>query len=299
MDVLVFPPLFIEFFSGIGGMAFSLGKKGRIVAAYDQDRQANACYEAWHGRRPISTNLVGLSAAAVRDHGAVGWLLSPPCQPYTEKGARLDVDDPRARPLLNLIDLLPDVRPQLVFLENVPGFYDSFTRRLLIDALKLCGLEIGEFMACPSTFGIPNRRRRYYLVAAASLAPHPTLPLRDPRPLADYLDPGCPEELDVSDMPEEQRRAIDIINRDGIAACFGSSYGHARARAGSYLRIGSKLRRFSPAEILRLLDFPQSCVFPPDIPLARRWALAGNSINVPVAKFALDWLVASYMGISP
>jgi len=57
-------------------------------------------------------------------YNATCWLLSPPCQPYTNGGQKKDTEDPRAKALLHLIDLLPqlDVIPKYVFLENVKNF---------------------------------------------------------------------------------------------------------------------------------------------------------------------------------
>lgn len=52
------------------------------------------------------------------------WLLSPPCQPYTQGGKMKDIDDSRAKPLLHLIKLLSALEnpPTYLFLENVKNF---------------------------------------------------------------------------------------------------------------------------------------------------------------------------------
>ena len=48
------------------------------------------------------------------------WLMSPPCQPYTRNNTSVrDLDDPRSRPLLYLLNLLVKVPhpPSYIFLE--------------------------------------------------------------------------------------------------------------------------------------------------------------------------------------
>lgn len=69
---------------------------------------------------------------------------SPPCQPYTRNGKRLDTDDPRAEPLLHLIDVLRGMAypPAALVLENVEGFEHSESRRRLVDALAARGYSL-------------------------------------------------------------------------------------------------------------------------------------------------------------
>ena len=77
---------------------------------------------------------------------------------------------------------------------------------------------------------------------------------------------------------------MDLIGPDGIASCFTSSYGREYLRSGSYLRRGPTVRRFSPAEIARLLHLPGSFEFPPHMEFGLRYRLLGNSVNVAVAR---------------
>ncbi|CAO0792323.1 unnamed protein product [Mucor circinelloides] len=109
-------------------------------------------------------------------YNATCWLLSPPCQPYTNGGQKKDTEDPRAKALLHLIDLLPqlDVIPKYVFLENVKNFETSQSRKKLIEQLDVLGYEINEYLLTPTQFGIPNHRMRYYLTARRSTQPRET-----------------------------------------------------------------------------------------------------------------------------
>lgn len=282
---------FAELFAGIGGFSAAVRLLPvRVVAAFDQDAAAREVYQQHFG--PISPiDLCGLGPA---DHGllsARGWWLSPPCQPYTRKGRQLDVDDARARPLLHLIRRLPDYRPEMLLLENVPPFAESRSRGLLVEALRSLKMDVTEALICPSDFGIPNRRNRYYLLASklpisrapaypdlrSQLGAYTDAPSRSghlPRELVERLDPN--------------RNIVDICGTPGV---FGSSYGRAIHGAGSYLDDGRGIRRFTPEEIMRLLHFPDDVRFPATMSTRTRYKLAGNSVNVAVVQYLVEWLI--------
>lgn len=51
-----------------------------------------------------------LQAHQLEQFAADIWMLSPPCQPYTRRGARRDAEDPRASSFLHLISLIPGMK---------------------------------------------------------------------------------------------------------------------------------------------------------------------------------------------
>lgn len=95
--------------------------------------------------------------------------MSPPCQPYTQGGLKKDHEDTRAKALLHLIEalnLLSDqYRPHYIFVENVPGFEVSQSRAHFIETLHTIGFNVEEYILSPIYIGIPNDRKRYYLLA--------------------------------------------------------------------------------------------------------------------------------------
>lgn len=115
--------------------------------------------------------------------------MSPSCQPYTVLNpVPRDSSDPRAKSFLHLInDILPSLAvsnalPGRLLIENVAGFEvlspssprlsslnpdrkTSLTRQTLVTGLSQLGYNILEFLLTPLSFGIPNSRLRYYLLA--------------------------------------------------------------------------------------------------------------------------------------
>lgn len=301
----------LELFCGIGGCATALSGapldrlRARVVAAVDIHRGALGVYARNHPHPVQARKIEMIPASELRAWDADLWWLSPPCQPFTTRGLQRDADDPRARPFLAVIERLAEIRPRWVGLENVPGFLGSRVHARLRATLEQAGYAaVCERLLCPSELGVPNRRRRYYLVASRdTLRPLPeVLPAVPLRRLRDYLDAesqlgNASGGLDVE--PEILRGyegALHIVDADDPAAvtnCFTSAYGRSHVRSGSYLRIGGCVRRFSPSEILRLLGFPASFTLPPEMPARTAWRLVGNSLSLEPVRTMLALIPSS------
>ena len=170
------------------------------------------------------------------------------------------------------------VRPPALALENVPEMRGSQAHARLREVLDRNGYAVAERLLCPTELGIPNRRRRFYLVASrdapdrlggrgfavdhrparcARFAPTAVLLPRRRRRAASCRRPRAARALRARRRPRRRRRP------GAVAATFTAAYGRSPVRAGSYLRRnGHVARRFSPAEILRLLGFPASYRLP-------------------------------------
>ncbi|KAJ3271662.1 tRNA (cytosine-5-)-methyltransferase [Terramyces sp. JEL0728] len=163
----------VEFFSGIGGLHYGLEyaqPEAKVVQSFDTNTVANSVY--FHNFK-LKSSTKGIDILKTQDIKAANiWLLSPPCQPYTSGGKRLDTKDNRTAGLLNIIKLLPQVKPEFLFLENVPNFEVSESRTLLITQLIELHYKVDEFLVSPVSVGIPNDRRRYYLAAKLTETKH-------------------------------------------------------------------------------------------------------------------------------
>lgn len=285
----------VEFFSGIG--AFAAGVAGlpvQVVAAFDQNDAANRTYAANFGHTPRSRNLDGICHAEIPE--ADLWWLSPPCTPYSVRGARLDDQDPRALSFLNLILKLRSRRPAALVVENVAGFVGSRVHAFLLEQLEREGYAVAEVDLCPTRFGVPMRRPRRFVVARQGAAfqlqaPAPAT-LWDP-PLAHYLDARPDPELTVEpSVVAKYGSGFNVVDGDDPAAsviCVTSGYRRSVMASGSYLRLpDGGVRRLAPHEIVRLLGFPVRFAFPAEMPISTQYRLAGNSVDVR----AVRWLVA-------
>lgn len=295
----------LELYSGLGGLAAALAPAcaegvAEVVGAIDVNRDALDVYGRNFPRHPRTVALIeSLSARRLASFEADLWWASPPCQPFTRRGLRRDLHDPRAATFRALVERIEGVKPRYLALENVAPFESSDARDLLLGALERAGYEsVVEQVLCPSELGVPNRRPRYYLLASrggvlqndAFESPSTS---REGKRLAHYVTADALEQ-DGLLLDEEQawryRHAIHIVEAhdpDAVTTCFTSAYGRSPVRSGSYLATEHGPRRFSPAEVLRLLGFPASFDLG-KVSTKKSWRLAGNSLSIPAVRHVLS-----------
>ena len=284
----------LELYCGIGGCATALqGTRATVAAAVDINQRALDVYRQNFSHPVFTRSLEGLGADWFRQWSADLWWLSPPCQPYTSRGKKRDLADPRAASFVALADIIRTVRPPRLILENVPGFEHSQTHRLLQQTLSTVGYGVNRWLVCPTELGVPNLRRRFYLVASRDHSELGAPSIEgNPVRLQQVLKPTATTELSVDPATVNRYAgALHLVRAEdpkAITACFTAAYGRSLVRSGSYLRCGPSVRRFSPREILRLLGFPDSFRLPANMPAKRAWPLIGNSLSIPAVRSVMS-----------
>lgn len=281
----------LELYCGIGGFAAAVDGRGvEIVAALDASSHVVETYNRNWQAVARQRNVLQLSHDDFAAYQADLWWMSPPCAPYTRRGNQLDLSDHRTESYLRVVDAIAALRPPIVAMENVEGFADSEARQRLVDVLD--GYRVQEWVLCPTRLGVPNKRPRYYLVAATGDFVPAALPA--PVVIADwssFLEEDVDERFVVPD---------DIVARYGsgfhviepgepYTTCFTGSYGKSWNFTGSYFRRpDGRLRRFTPREVLNFLGFPRDFSFPETFDDRQCYKYAGNSLSVPAVQCALE-----------
>lgn len=109
----------------------------------------------------------------LRRIGAVGIDLlvgGTPCQAFSLAGHRLGLDDPRGNLTLEFLGLVKRLRPRWVVWENVPGVLSLDCGRTfgaILGALAECGYGLAYRILDAQFFGVPQRRRRVFVVGCA------------------------------------------------------------------------------------------------------------------------------------
>jgi site-specific DNA-cytosine methylase len=286
------PLRLIEFFAGLGGWRRAFGPRAQVAAAYDISPHALAAYALIHGEAPLARELATLPAEELLRHGADTWVMSPPCQPFCRMGNRLDLQDPRSRAFLRLMDLFREAPPAHFVLESVEGFLGSGAHGLLRERLEEAGFQAQEYTLCPTRFGLPNLRPRAYVVASREPLRPPPLPGLEPGPLEPYLDPVEDPALYLPEaVLARHKPGLDLVTpQSRRTACFIGGYGRRYVGGGSYLVTDRGIRRFSVAEVGRLLGWPGDLPWNPDTGAEARYKLLGNGLSLPVARWIADHL---------
>lgn len=90
-----------------------------------------------------------------------------PCQAFSVAGKRKGLDDPRGRLMFEYARAVRDVAPRWVLWENVPGVLSQDGGRAfgtLLGLLEDCGYALAWRVLDAQFFGVPQRRRRVFLV---------------------------------------------------------------------------------------------------------------------------------------
>jgi DNA (cytosine-5)-methyltransferase 1 len=94
-----------------------------------------------------------------------------PCQSFSQAGKRLGLDDPRGNLALHYLRVVRAVQPKWFIYENVPGLLssnggDDFAA--FLGEVAKCGYGFAYRILDAQYFGVPQRRRRIFVVGCAN-----------------------------------------------------------------------------------------------------------------------------------
>ena len=113
-----------------------------------------------------------------------------PCQSYSVAGLRKGLKDPRGNLTLVFLGMVKKFNPTWVVWENVPGVLSDKTNAFgqFINGLVKLGYDCAWRVLDAKHFGVPQRRRRVFLVANTRNRPHPGKVLLQPECLQGYIE---------------------------------------------------------------------------------------------------------------
>jgi DNA (cytosine-5)-methyltransferase 1 len=172
-----------SFFSGVGGLDLGLERAGwRTISFSEIDPYASSVL-ARHW--PDVPNLGDITDLASRRRGeqlrqhpggrdwrhATLWSGGFPCQDLSIAGKRAGLAGARSGLAFAFLDLVEQYRPVAILLENVPGLLSSHRGRdmaALLGRMVELGYGVAYRVLDAQYFGVPQRRRRVFILALRS-----------------------------------------------------------------------------------------------------------------------------------
>jgi DNA (cytosine-5)-methyltransferase 1 len=268
-------------FSGIGGLERGFEREGfRSVAVAEIDSACTSVLDRRMAAVPNLGDITKIDRLPDSDVIAAGF----PCQPYSQAGRRDGLERGRT-PLRHLLRLIESARPAVVVLENV-AFILHLQRGAAVtrvtNRLSRCGYSWAFRLVDSRSFGLPQRRLRWILVAARDLDASRVLFGDEPANIT--LDSGV--------------AARGFYWTEGTSGIGWADNAVPPLKGGSTLGIPCApaiwdLERETIVtpdirDAERLQGFPANWTQVPSAGRAyerARWRLIGNAVSVPVARW--------------
>ncbi len=181
-------PIAIDLFSGAGGLSLGFEQAGfDIAVAVEMDPIHAAIHKLnFPYTEVICNDVAELSGDVIRSRAGLGRrpidtvIGGPPCQGFSLMGQRV-LHDPRNALVFHFSRLVIELKPRTFVMENVPGMATGEHTQLLEELVEHFR-EGGYRVRLPyktlnaGSFGVPQDRRRLFLLGARSDARLPAYP---------------------------------------------------------------------------------------------------------------------------
>jgi DNA (cytosine-5)-methyltransferase 1 len=269
----------IDLFCGAGGLTRGLELEGIDVrAGVDVDPSCRYPYEANNWARFVEADVADLSYGTAREIWADAEIRllagCAPCQPfstYTQAKAPETDRDGRWRLLQFFGEMVLNLSPELVTIENVPDLRKHQVYCRFVESLGTAGYHLSENVVDCHSYGIPQKRRRLVLLASR-LGPIGLVPpeqfgarSRTVRDAIGELPPIRHGERDPSD-PLHRASSLSPVNLKRIRASqpggswhdWGKSLVaacHAREKGKGYRSVYGRMEWDRPAPTITTQSF--------------------------------------------
>lgn len=155
-------------YAGIGGICMGFKNSGfDILWANEFDKNACITYRKNFSHKLIEGDVLQLDIKSIPkiDILTAGF----PCQPFSVAGYRKGFDDNRGNHFFKILDFIDEMRPKVVFLENVKNLstHDKGKTMIVIEqSLRDRGYSFQSKVLNTKDYGnIPHNRERIFMIA--------------------------------------------------------------------------------------------------------------------------------------
>lgn len=181
----------VDFFAGAGGWSEAARMAGaKVLVAANHWQRAVETHQLNHPETHHLCQDVGLlDATTLPEHDL--FLASPACQGHSPaRGKDKPHHDESRSTAWCVIDVVEVTRPRFVIVENVPEFRSKWALyKHWRGALESLGYGLSENVLDASEFGVPQERKRIFIVGVRNgAAPAIRSPKLEPVPASSFID---------------------------------------------------------------------------------------------------------------
>jgi DNA (cytosine-5)-methyltransferase 1 len=163
-------PGVVDIFCGIGGLTHGFHKEGfRILGGIDEDSSCKFAFERNNFAPFIEKSIEAVKTSEVSDlfAGCETRILigCAPCQPFSMYNRKKNKSD-KWQLLKNFSNLVSEILPEVVSMENVPQLRYHHVFDEFVKDLEIAGYAVSQYLVFCPDYGIPQRRRRLVLFAS-------------------------------------------------------------------------------------------------------------------------------------
>lgn len=283
---------FIDLFAGIGGIRQSFEKHGgKCIFSSEIDPFAKFTYYTNFGDVPFG-DITKISVDSIPKHDIL--CAGFPCQPFSHIGKREGFEHPTQGTMFyEIVRIIKDKKTPVLFLENVPGLInhdDGNTLQVIIETLQTMGYKVHHTVLDASHFGVPQKRKRFYLIAFLDHKvqfefPKPPMISKDIGEVleTDVTGYSISEHLQNSYLFKKDDGKPALVDKNSIGAIktLVSTYHKIQRLTGTFVKGGETgVRLLTTNECKAIMGFPENFVIP--VSRTQMYRQMGNSVVVPV-----------------
>jgi DNA (cytosine-5)-methyltransferase 1 len=321
----------INLFSGVGGIEAGMEKAGfSTLIGNEIDSVVGQTYSLNHPTPLVVDDVANVTAVKILEalgiHSGSSWAVDDiqgqiltggfPCQPFSVAGHRKGFEDERGNVFWDILRLVQELKPEVVFLENVKNLKQHDAGRtfeIIIQALEgkipaPNGMRLEKPYKVKSAilnakdFGVPQNRERIYILAfrdeavaerfefptghhrasgkewGSHIQVHEKYIYTSERPFYNQLK----TEIDEAGVFYQWRRQYVRKNKSDLCPTLTANMGLGGHNVPLILS-SQGIRKLTPKECFELMGMPD-IMLPEAQPDSKLYKQAGNSVVVPVIE---------------
>ncbi len=308
----------VSFFAGVGGIDLAFENAGfNCVWANEIDEYAAQTYRANFNNKLIVEDIRAIDLTDVPDSEIL--LAGFPCQAFSVAGYRKGFSDERGNLFFDLMKIIEEKLPPVLFLENVKnlvGHDRGKTFRIILEALEANGYYVKHKILNSSEYGnIPQNRERIYIVAFRDEESYHSFEFPQPQALLTelkdfihyeekvdmkyyYTEDGCgfynqlKENVVNNETTYQWRRVYVRENKSKVCPTLTANMGTGGHNV-PLIKAKHGIRKLTPRECFNLQGYPETYKLPEHLSNTRLYKQAGNSVVVPVVELIATLIMSA------